>query len=545
MSLAVLAGNEKDAAGLLSNHPSTLQERNLFGQTPLHLAVGRSACLRLLLQDSGTALLDQPDFSGYTPLEYAALSCKESCEGSMIVILESDCMVPNQFPGIFSKLCQACRGELLKHIQNRRERLKIFALERLPGAEASALGLDQTAVLDSKANLVTQTLGRRGFEVPSPLRIDVCLENRVGRFDTLNAQFGLYNPASMFHQNPLNSPFGSNLEVIFQLGFRDFEEFSSLELSPLFSWVGRPVYVLGSELSTWEANRIDACIWLVNHGANLWDPISSYNSATTAHYLYASIDLSENMTFMWDSARLKAQFLARTLSTHDVRDNCDCRCSPGGCSPFLWFLRNNINRLTPFPGTVDHRKDNIYRFPLLLCRWKPFLSVEQLRSAIRYLTFESLAIRHTCSHDPPQFEKRTADEIEELMSEDVSLLELLEELVQDFDSKLQSVITEEDPLGLRFWETHWSGRMREILEKLDGYRMNESELLSAQQLGVTWHHLDDSPEKHQTKRRSICYRESDWSVELDDVAMLCTLQSMEDWTSRLNLIMSTAIPGWR
>lgn len=517
----------------------------MFGQTPLHLAVGRSACLRLLLQDSGTALLDQPDFSGYTPLEYAALSCKESCEGSMIVILESDCRVPNQFSGIFSKLCQDCRGELLKHIQNRRERLKIFALERLPGAEASALGLDQTAVLDSKATLVTQTLGKRGFEIPSPLRIDVCLENRVGRFDALNAQFDLYKPASMFHQSPLNTPFGSNFEAISQIGFRDFEEPSSLELSPLLSWLGRPVYILGCELKTWEANRIDACIWLINHGANLWDPICSYNSATTAHYLYASVDLSENMTIMSDPARLKVQFLTRTLSTHDVRDNCDCRCSPGGCSPFLWFLRNNINRLNPFPGPVDHRKDSIYRFPLLLCRWKPFLRVEQLRSAIRYLTFESLAIRHTCSHNPTQVETRTADEIEELMSEDASLLELLEELVQEFDSKLESVITKEDPLGLHFWETHWSGRMEEVFEKLDGYRMNESELLSAEQLGVKWHLLDDSPEKHQIERPSICYRESDWSVEFDDVAMWRTLESMEDWTSRLNLIMSTAIPDWR
>lgn len=517
----------------------------MFGQTPLHLAIGRSTCLRLLLQGSGTTLLDQPDFSGYTPLEYAALSCKESCEGSMVVILESDCRVPNQFSGIFSKLCRDCRGELLKHIQNRRERLKSFALERLPVAEASALGLDQTAVLDSKANLVTQTLGRRGFEVPSPLRIDVCLENRVGRFDTLNAQFDLYNPASMFHQNPLNSPFGSNFEAIFQLGFRDFEEPFSIELSPLLSWLGLPVYILGCELEAWEANRIDACIWLVNHGANLWDPISSYNSATTAHHLYASVDLSERMNVISDSARLKAQFLTRTLSTNDVRDNCDCRCSLGGCSPFLWFLRNNINRLTAFHGPFDGRQYTIYRFPLSLRRWKPFFSVEQLRSAIRYLTFECLAIRHTCSHDYPQVEKRTADEIEEIMSEDASLLELLEELVQDFDSELQSVITEEDPLGLQFWETHWPGRMEEVFEKLDGYRMNESELLSAQRLGVTWHHLDDSPEKHQTERPSIYYRESDWSVELDDVAMWRTLESMEDWTSRLNLIMSTAIPDWR
>lgn len=533
-------------ASLLASHPSTLQERNLFGQTPAHLAIGQPACLRILLQGPGIALLDQPDFSGYTVLEYAAMSCGELCAASMIVVLESDCRVPNQLSRIFSKLCQGCKGELLKHIRDRRERLKKFALEKLPGAEASVMGLHQPAVLDSKANLVIKALEKRGFAIPSPLRLDVCLTARVGQFDELNMEFDLYQSVSMFHQSPLNTPFGSNFETLFQLGFRDFEQPASPELSPLLSWITCPLYVLRSEVDIWERNRIEACIWLIEHGAKLWEPVPGGNSATTAHYLYGSIHLLEQMTSNIDPARLRAQFLTRTLSTRDVRDDCHCRCSPGGCSPFIWFLRSNTD-----PGYLHAVPDEhgVYiaeKFPPFLFKWKPIITVEQLRSAIRYLTFEALGIRHTCYHDYFQVDKPTLDEIEELMSEDGPLLELLEDLVNEFELKLKSAITEEDPLGLTFWQTQWSARMKEVLAKLNEYRMDEGELLSAQQLGVTWHHVDDSPGLYQMEQGvDVSYREADWSVDVDDVKMWRTLGSLEDWQSRLDLIMSTAIADWR
>ena len=518
----------------------------MFGQTPLHLAIGQPACLKILLQGPGRALLDQPEFSGYTALEYAAMSCGEPCEASMIILLEFDCRVPNQFSRIFSKLCQTCKGELLKHIRNRRERLKRFALERLPGAEASAMGLDQAAVLDSKANLVTKALWKRGFDIPSPLRLDVCLTSRVGRLDELNMEFDLYQSESMFHQSPLNTPFGSNFEALFQLGFRDFEHPASPEVSPLLSWITCPLYVLRSEFDIWESNRIKACIWLIEHGAKLWDPISGDFPATIAHYLYGSIHLFEKMTSNKDPAKQRAQFLTRTLSTRDVRDDCDCRCSPGGCSPFIWFLRSNTDPGYLLAVPFEHGIYIADKFPIFLHIWKPIVTLEQLRSAIRYLTFEALGIRHTCSHDYTQVDKPALDEIEELRSEDGPLLELLEDLVEGFELELQSVITEEDPLGFPFWETHWPRRIKAVLAKLNEYRMDGGELLSAQQLGVIWHHLDDSPEKCQIQQEDgVSYREADWSVEVDDVRMWRTLGSLEDWKSRLDLIMSRAIADWR
>lgn len=462
----------------------------------------------------------------------------------MTVILESDCRVPNQFSRVFSKLCRNCKGVLFRHIRDRRERLKKFALERLPRAEASALGLYQPAVLDTKANLVNQALAKRGFEMPSPLRLDVCLTHRAGRFDALNVDFDLYQPVSMFHQSPINSPFESNFEALYQLGFRGFEEPASLEFSPLLSWLTCTKHVHHTELEFWEINRINACIWLIDHGANLWDPISRDIPATTAHYICDSIDAERHRLLASDPEKLKIQLLMEILSIHDVRDNCHCRCSLGGCSPLVWFLRRFNGPWRPF----SYRSDagiayEVQQFPRFFSTWKPSLSVAQHRSAIRYLTFELLGIRHTCSHDYEKAEKPTADETEELLSEDASLLQLLEELVEKFNSELQSVITEDDPLGLLVWKTHWAGSMEKVLKNLAEYRLDENEGRSAQQIGVKWNNSDDSPENQVAPERE--YQEPVWSVEFDDEEMWRDFEDMEEWTSRLDLIMSTAIPNWR
>lgn len=335
----------------------------MLGQTPLHLAVERPACLRLLLQSPGKTLLDQSEFGGYPPLDYAALSCTDLCKASVITLLKFDCRVPNQFSRRFSWLCQTCRAALFKNIKNQRQRLRKFALKRLPDAEAVSLGLRRSAVLDSKANLVIQALEKRGLEIPSALRLDACPSNSLRcRYNTFYKEYDLYQPVSLFHQNPLNPPFGSDFEALFQLGFRDFEEPASIELSPLLSCLDWPVYVPIAEYDSWEDNRIEACIWLFNHGANLWDPISGSSPSTAAHYLYDSLNLLERDKAVTESARLGAQFLTRTLSTHDVRDNCHCRCSPGGCSPFVWFLRSHSVLNSPWSGYSDRRKYVIDKF---------------------------------------------------------------------------------------------------------------------------------------------------------------------------------------
>lgn len=458
-------------------------------------------------------------------MEYAAYNCRlgstEHCTASLAAILEADCKVPNQTSDLLTYQCQACKEELFRHIKDRRERLKNYALERLPGSDASAMGLRQATVLDSKAQLVVKALRTRGFGIPPSLQLDApdkahCRSNSV----------------TVFHHC-----FGHNradFDVLFNLGFRDFEAFDPVGLSPLLSWC--------SVMPRFEA--YEACIWLIEHGANLWDPVPNTNLATTAHHLYGFISLMNHDYQYADPEKVKSsvQTLTKVLSTHDVRDVCRCSCSPGGCSTIAWFLKWNLgikDILDEYPDQMQ----NISRwFAEFLIEKKPTITIDQLRLAIRCLTFEFLEIRHTCIHDGPyQTKAPSEEEIDELTIEDAPLLQLLEELVVEFESELQSLRTEQDPYGIPFWNTYWPERMNGVKQELNGNKLSGIELLSAQQIGVKWDDNDSGPICHQPERENdYSYHESDWNVLVKGRMLQCTFHSLEDWGSMLDRIMSGA-----
>ncbi|KAF5677091.1 ankyrin repeat-containing protein [Fusarium circinatum] len=80
LGLAILSNNLEEVKRLVTNHPITLSERNLFGHTPLHLATDKPSILRVLVEAADKALLNQTDGSNYSTLELAvslsALNCK-------------------------------------------------------------------------------------------------------------------------------------------------------------------------------------------------------------------------------------------------------------------------------------------------------------------------------------------------------------------------------------------------------------------------------------------------------------------------------------
>lgn len=391
-------------------------------------------------------------------MEYAAYSCSEGgfespkpCTASLAAILESDCRVPYDFSDICSGLCLLCQSALFKYIKNRRERLKTYALESVPRAESAREGLLQPGVLDSRANLAVETLEKRGFNIPSALRLD-------GH----GSKYHSYVPTSMFHwcgsmfSVRLHSRTRSDFDTLVELGFRDFQPLDCSEFSPLLSWCE---WLVNPDAATYEAR-----IWFIEHGANLWDPIPNRNFATQARYLYGSIQLAPKVHVNVELERINftIQFLTRILSARDVRDGCRCRCSSEGCSPFTWFLRWNIT----LELHNDRNPDNFQRFmdslPEFFTDCHPNITMEQLRSAIRYKTFHALGIRHTCSHDGRgQVDELTEDEVDELLSEDALLLRILGESVEEFQSELESLLPE-DPCGLFFWEHYWPERMTKV-----------------------------------------------------------------------------------
>src|SRR5438094_8378310 len=90
LSLAVVAGDEGRVQELLSRYPNTLEERNQFGHTPLHIAIHHPPCLRLIAMASAPFMLNAEDAFKRSPLEHA---CGKNCTESAQILLAAGCSI--------------------------------------------------------------------------------------------------------------------------------------------------------------------------------------------------------------------------------------------------------------------------------------------------------------------------------------------------------------------------------------------------------------------------------------------------------------------
>lgn len=89
----------------------------------------------------------------------------------------------------------------------------------------------------------------------------------------------------------------------------------------------------------------------------------------------------------------------------------------------------------------------------------------------------------------PWKERHTPEEIDEINSEQETLLALFAELLVEFE-----LIAYEDRSGVplivsdpeEFWVRRWLPRITEILDGLDGNELTEDEISAAEALGVVW-----------------------------------------------------------
>jgi hypothetical protein len=105
---------------------------------------------------------------------------------------------------------------------------------------------------------------------------------------------------------------------------------------------------------------------------------------------------------------------------------------------------------------------------------------------IRLLTFESLKLRHTCCewHDYAGVcvDRYTCqEEIQEIHDEEESRLELLEDLVYEFEQNYDL----EDDLQT-FISGYWDARMKEVRGELKSKKLTEDEIRAAEDIGVAW-----------------------------------------------------------
>ncbi|RYP03007.1 hypothetical protein DL765_010632 [Monosporascus sp. GIB2] len=180
-------------------------------------------------------------------------------------------------------------------------------------------------------------------------------------------------------------------------------------------------------------------------------------------------------------------------------------------------------RLTTPASPARHPNRNLgRRLAWYIKHFGSDMKVQQHKDSIRFTTFGALNIQHTCCNSNSWHELRRpgydVEEIQEIEQEQVALLEVLEDLVEEFEGKVMDILEQETTetiaaLG-EFWTGYWCDRMEEVLDDLNGATISDEERLAAESIGVRW---DDEPEDEPDEewdKEDIKY----WYRRIDEIA---------------------------
>lgn len=239
--------------------------------------------------------------------------------------------------------------------------------------------------------------------------------------------------------------------------------------------------------------------WLISHGADVHRRVCGI----PALHLMA-----DNVQFnIWPVSSSDEEILRifQLLLQNKVQDQCDCPCSSAGCLAITRFLHNALTR--------DYRTgpSDIFDMIHLLSQLVSLLEEDPAPHAafaiIRFFTFESLRIPHTCRH-PVQclsavdgdcdhslhsepcyhWEPKDTEEIEEMQDEWREPIALHEELVARFQIMYE---TSDLPL-CEFLDVIWREEMLKRSENHDP--LNQQEISRVRELGVILDEVEeDSP----------------------------------------------------
>ncbi|OQE13944.1 hypothetical protein PENSTE_c041G01487 [Penicillium steckii] len=375
------------------------------------------------------------------------------------LVLEAGCIFGvSDIDCRFSRKLQA----LLAHeLAKRRWTLWRMARSQLPDQTQMNLTTEKDTVPDIYAAGICKAFAAQGREVGPHLQ--------VGK------------QSSVYHEYSLSI---EAMEELFSAGFRDLNCLDSSGVTPLMvtqSWlIGR----------RWCVIRRAA--WMISKGADTHKNLPRSN-ATIAHLL--SAELTGILLFLSLNGSLQPgnlvefQFWMERISPHkypifvypSIRDNCACACCPTGCTTLSVALRQVCR--WKWWSYVQNRSFIFRRILRMLVDFTASgPSVSQ--TIIRCLSFDAIGLRHICCIEiedretAENMESMEESEISEILEEDTRGLEEFEQLVLEFERKL-------DETGLpilEFLESFWFQRMVEYLSNRDPY--DEEHNMAMNRIGI-------------------------------------------------------------
>lgn len=410
--MAVLRRSDKDVLRALKKTPSSLHERNVHGQTPLHLAVGWPWGIRLLL-DAG-ADYNASDFLGWAVLSYA---CSIECLDTIQYLLEKQATFvgyDSTFGGkefyttmslIPSTSDQRIVDQILFTFVERRRRLIELAREFLAEEQVDQSKHETDEILDVDISYLYELLST-GVSVPA------VLDTRID-FDR-----------SVYHLAGKNTVLATKF---WDLGFHNVEAHDGNGQTPLMS-----LFNTGVKRHTLQL--LKQAIWLTAKGASMFtrgkDGRVTAARRFAEHMGYFVIvqelgDEEEAMNTLVEQLRRDAGLDAAML----VHDSCICRCSFSGCTAHTSFVRGVYKRFADW--RYPRRSHDTTEWWIKTCIYER-RSCIIVKQVFRAIVFELLQLRHTCCDRPGGYyeEEDDQNELEEIHDEQAEDYVLLETLVE-------------------------------------------------------------------------------------------------------------------
>jgi hypothetical protein len=472
LSTAILSKDQEAVEKILQKWPCSINERNSLGQTPLHLAADWPWATNRLLA-AGTPA-DIGDKTSLYPLNYASMVCCwavfESLldSGSPILAHGNGPFSWNKL-GLFGLNAESLPPQTFSHLcialADRRKRLKELATRVLSSTEQSKLISSNPGLLDSKAGEVYKTISDRYYEIPSDLQVPL-------------------NTSTVYH-TPRLKP--AEMSKLYDIGFREVDTQDNFGYTPFMVVVSNWRHI--TDVSVFE--------WLISKGV---DPLAKIGKSGTAYIHYLAISLAGSALERLESLHRRSQTLSVAAITDfipglrfiiqeaglEVKDQCQCRCSPDGCSPLhlllnytLSYLHLSISeesygcadckfRLKTLPeqeGILEKCVGDYSRSIYYFVTWVLEFVYENegiphsaYQNVIRLFLFLELGLTHTCLtsrhwihmdlmpedelHEIQEEEKETLLDLETLCKEGSALLALYEapfyEFLNDFLSEVRA-----------------------------------------------------------------------------------------------------------
>ena len=277
-------------------------------------------------------------------------------------------------PKILPLIIDALAGSRRRFMALAKTHLRISKLRQLGWKDPN----DEDVLLDSAATAVSRCLEDAGLKIPDVLR--------PGLMKTI------------YHDTWMTA---DSAEMLLSIGFREVDVLDRQGFTPL-------LLNCHSDGSSYFRERIKCLLWFLRQGAKkVIFPEAEGNNII--HVLAANLGHrwklgSQCIYLPVELIPLLPQLLWKIfpLLPADTRDNCDCSCSNGGCTPLTALfkhlqLSNRTWRASDGPWTFSLWEDKKRLMEIWRSCYLPGgISQLDYANACRLEVFERLGMRHTC-----------------------------------------------------------------------------------------------------------------------------------------------------